>query len=92
MKIEQIRKWLHELAVQLMCAHPAEIDQEINNCLKIAGEAWGFDRISLAELSGDRKSVEITHSFLAPGQAPGSEESSFSSPEDDLSWLSLIHI
>ena len=82
-EIKHFRTWLHDIAARLICAHPEEIDEEINHCLKVAGEFWKLDQVCLAELSRGPKSVEVTHSFAASTL----DGKAFIDDGDDICWL-----
>ena len=65
--MKQLKELLFELSAKLISVPPAEIGREIENGLKLIGEFWAFDRITLAEFSDEGDEVRITHSYTASG-------------------------
>ena len=70
--MKQLKELLFELSAKLISVPPSDIGREIENGLKLIGEYWDFDRITLTEFADDTEEVRITHSYTASGipQAP----------------------
>ncbi len=81
--IRQFKELLLELSARLISIHPKEIGREIDGALRVAGEFWGFDRILLAELSEDGRSVRNIHYYAAPGLREPPPTNSV----DEMPWL-----
>lgn len=58
---------MFELSAKLISVSPTSIGREIENGLKLIGEFWDFDRITLTEFSDESDEVRITHSYTASG-------------------------
>ncbi len=67
--MKQFKELLFELSAKLISVPPADIGREIENGLKLIGEFWDFDRITLTEFADDAREVHITHSYTASGIA-----------------------
>lgn len=65
--MKQLKELLFELSAKLISVPPSDIGREIENGLKLIGEYWDFDRITLTEFADDVKEVHITHSYTASG-------------------------
>jgi formate hydrogenlyase transcriptional activator len=65
--MKQFKELLFELSAKLISVSPFEIGREIENGLKLIGEFWGFDRITLTEFSDEGDEVRITHAYTASG-------------------------
>jgi formate hydrogenlyase transcriptional activator len=70
--MKQLKEFLFELSAKLISVPPSEIGREIKAGLKLIGEFWSFDRITLTEFSETSQEIKITHFYTAPGvpQAP----------------------
>jgi transcriptional regulator with GAF, ATPase, and Fis domain len=65
--MRQLKELLFELSAKLISVPPSDIGREIENGLKLIGEYWDFDRITLTEFADDLKEIRITHSYTASG-------------------------
>ncbi len=65
--MKQFKELLFELSAKLISVSPTEIGREIENGLKLIGEFWDFDRITLTEFSDEGDEIRITHSYTASG-------------------------
>jgi transcriptional regulator with GAF, ATPase, and Fis domain len=65
--MKQLKEVLFELSAKLISVPPSEIGREIENGLKLIGDYWDFDRITLTEFADDVQEVHITHSYTASG-------------------------
>jgi transcriptional regulator with GAF, ATPase, and Fis domain len=68
--MKQLKELLFELSAKLISVPPADIGREIETGLKLIGEFWDFDRITLTEFVDEGNEVRITHSYTAPGVPP----------------------
>jgi formate hydrogenlyase transcriptional activator len=70
--MKQFKELLFELSAKLISVPASRIGLEIENGLKLIGEFWDFDRITLTQFSDEGDEVSITHAYMASGipQAP----------------------
>jgi len=61
---------LSELSARFVSLPAEKVDGEIDWALQLLVEALGIDRSSLAELSGDRQRIEVTHSHSSDSTPP----------------------
>ncbi len=65
--MKQLKELLFELSAKLISVPPSEIGREIEAGLKLIGEFWDFDRITLTEFSDEGDEIRIVHSYTVPG-------------------------
>ena len=65
--MKKFKELLFELSAKLISIPPFDISKEIETGLKLIGEFWNFDRITLTEFSGSQKEIKVTHAYTGPG-------------------------
>ena len=65
--MKQFKELLFELSAKLISVPASRIGLEIENGLKLIGEFWDFDRITLTQFSDEGDEVSITHAYMASG-------------------------
>jgi formate hydrogenlyase transcriptional activator len=57
----QLEKLISELSTEFVNLNPNEIDQKIDDGLKLISESLGVDRIALLQFSSDKRELHLTH-------------------------------
>jgi transcriptional regulator with GAF, ATPase, and Fis domain len=65
--MKRSKELFFELSATLIGVHPSKIGREIEAGLRLIGECWGFDRVTLTEFSLSSNKIRIAHSYTAPG-------------------------
>lgn len=65
--MKQFKELLFELSAKLISIPPDQISSEIETGLRLIGEFWKFDRITLAEFVEHQKDINITSAYHATG-------------------------
>ena len=65
--MKKSKELFFQLSAKLISVHPSKIGREIEACLKLIGELWAFDRVTLTEFSLSSNEIRIAHSYTAPG-------------------------
>ena len=81
--MKQLKELLFELSAKLISVPPSDIGREIEAGLKLIGEFWDFDRITLTEFSDEGDEIRIVHSYTVPGvtKAP------LNKIDDGIPWI-----
>ena len=87
-EILAFRRLLQELAATIVCASASQIGSEIDKALEATCNFWNLDWVWLAELSGDLRHMQISHSCLSKGASPPLFEAADIDPRPLIDQLS----